>query len=48
MDLQLKDRPFYLPIAVATGNGQDWATDFSRMMQPEHPVIRLMISVLKN
>jgi hypothetical protein len=43
VDLQLKDRPFYLPIAVATGNGQDWATDFSRMMQPEHPVIRLMI-----
>jgi hypothetical protein len=43
VDIQLKDRPYYLPIAVATGNGQDWATDHSRIMQPEHPVIGLMI-----
>ncbi len=43
VDLKLKDRPYYLPIAVATGNGQDWATDYSRMMQPEHPVIGLMV-----
>ena len=33
----------YLPIAVATGNAQDWATDHSRIMQPEHPVLKLMI-----
>lgn len=43
VDVQLKDKPYYLPIAVATGNGQDWATDFSRMYQPNHPVISLLI-----
>ncbi len=43
VDIQLRNRPFYLPIAVATGNGQDWATDFSRMLSPEHPIIALMI-----
>ena len=43
VDSQLKDRAHYLPVAVATGNAQDWATDHSRIMQPEHPVIGLMI-----
>ncbi len=43
VDLKLQSRPYYLPIAVATGNGQDWATDYSRMMEPEHPVIGLMV-----
>jgi hypothetical protein len=43
VDLKLKDRPYYLPVAVATGNGQDWATDYSRIMQPEHPVLKLMV-----
>lgn len=43
VDIQLKDKPFYLPIAVATGNGQDWATDYSRIYQPDHPVVTLLI-----
>ena len=43
VDIQLKDRPYYVPIAVATGNGQDWATDYARIMQPEHPVVTLLI-----
>lgn len=43
VDPQLKNKEFYLPIAVATGNGQDWATDFSRIYQPDHPVIELLV-----
>ena len=43
VDIQLTDKPHYLPIAVATGNAQDWATDHARIMQPEHPVLGLMI-----
>jgi len=43
VDLKLVDRSHYLPIAVATGNGQDWATDYSRILQPEHPVIGLIV-----
>ena len=44
VDIQLTEKPHYfLPIAVATGNAIDWATDHSRIMQPEHPVLNLMI-----
>jgi hypothetical protein len=43
VDVQLKDRDFYLPIAVAIGNGQDWATDFNRIYHPEHQVISLLV-----
>ena len=43
VDIQLRNRDFYLPIAVATGNGQDWATDFNRIYHPDHPVITLLV-----
>lgn len=43
VDLKLIDKPYYLPLAVSVGNGQDWATDFRRVYQPSHPVVELMI-----
>ena len=43
VDTKLIDRPYYLPLAVSVGNGQDWATDFCRVYQPSHPVIELLI-----
>jgi len=33
-----------LPIAAATGNGQDWSNDVNRILQPEHPTV---VSLLK-
>ena len=43
VDTQLRDRPYYLPIAASVGNGQDWATDFKRIYRPNHPVIELLV-----
>jgi hypothetical protein len=43
VDTKLKDKPNYLPLAVSVGNGQDWATDFRRIYQPNHPVLELLI-----
>ncbi len=43
VDLKSIHKPMYLPLAVAVGNGQDWATDYRRIYQPSHPVIELMI-----
>ncbi|MDG1483429.1 MAG: hypothetical protein P8R54_27810 [Myxococcota bacterium] len=40
---RLADRPYYLPIAAAVGNGQDWATDIRRIWQPEHEAIGLLL-----
>lgn len=36
-------QPFVLPVATATGNGKDWATDLRRIWQPDHPGIRGML-----
>lgn len=35
--------PHIVPIARAVGNGQDWATDLSRILQPEHPSVRFLL-----
>ena len=43
VDVQLRDREYYLPIAASVGNGQDWATDFRRIYRPDHPVIQLLV-----
>jgi len=40
---RLADRPHYVPIARAVGNGQDWATDIRRVWQPEHEGIQLLL-----
>ena len=40
---RLADRAYYLPIAAAVGNGQDWATDIRRIWQPEHESIQLLL-----
>ncbi len=37
------DQPHLLPIAAAVGNGQDWATDICRVLQPEHATIRAVL-----
>jgi hypothetical protein len=37
------DQPHLLPIARAVGNGQDWATDLARVMQPEHAAVRALL-----
>lgn len=36
-------QPGLIPLAVATGNGRDWATDIQRLWQPEHPAVRLLL-----
>ena len=36
-------QPNILAVAAATGNGQDWATDLQRILQPEHPMIRTLL-----
>ena len=36
-------QPFVLPVATATGNGRDWATDLRRIWQPDHLGIRGML-----
>jgi hypothetical protein len=40
---RLADRPYYLPVAAAVGNGQDWATDIRRIWQPEHEAVNLLL-----
>ena len=40
---RLANRPYYLPLAAAVGNGQDWATDLRRVWQPEHEAIQLLL-----
>jgi hypothetical protein len=35
--------PDLLPIAVAVGNGRDWATDYARYWQPEHDAVRSLV-----
>ena len=37
VDLKLIDKPYYLPLAVSVGNGQDWATCVGFIS----PIIRL-------
>lgn len=37
------DQPHMLALAAAVGNGQDWATDLARVLQPEHPVIQNLL-----
>lgn len=37
------DRADRLPIAVAVGNGLDWATDLRRILPPEHPVVLKLV-----
>lgn len=37
------DQPNLLAVATATGNGQDWATDVQRLLQPEHPTVRTLL-----
>lgn len=37
------DQPELLQLARAVGNGQDWATDLARVLQPEHPAIRALL-----
>lgn len=37
------EQPHLLPIARAVGNGQDWATDLQRVMQPEHAAVRALL-----
>ncbi len=32
-----------LPIAMPVGNGRDWITDISRVFQPEHPAIEILL-----
>lgn len=41
--LEVFDRPDRLPLAVATGNGLDWATDLRRILPPEHPVLQKLV-----
>jgi hypothetical protein len=38
--------PDLLPLAVAVGNGRDWATDLARVWQPEHDAIRTLLKKL--
>lgn len=40
---QLATQPNILPVAAATGNGQDWATDIRRILHPEHDAIRTLL-----
>lgn len=35
--------PHLLPIAMPVGNGRDWITDLSRVFQPEHPAIEILL-----
>lgn len=37
------DQPHLLPIARAVGNGQDWATDLARVLQPEHAAVQHLV-----
>lgn len=39
----LSGQPNILPISAATGNGQDWANDLNRILQPEHVTIRTLL-----
>ncbi len=41
---EMMDEPHLLPLASSLGNGRDWATDISRILQPEHAAMQ---SVLK-
>lgn len=36
-----------VPIARAVGNGQDWASDLARVLQPEHPTVRFLLKRLE-
>lgn len=36
-------QPNVLPLAAATGNGQDWAGDVQRILQPEHDTVRTLL-----
>ncbi len=40
---RLANRPYYLPLGAAVGNGQDWATDIQRIWQPEHEAVQLLL-----
>ena len=42
------DQPHLLPLAIAVGNGRDWATDLRRLWQPEHPAVRLLLKRLEH
>jgi hypothetical protein len=37
------EQQFLLPVAVALGNGRDWAVDIARLMQPEDPAVRYLL-----
>lgn len=41
------EQPHLLPLAVAVGNGRDWATDHRRLWQPEHPAVRALLKRLE-
>lgn len=34
---------YLLPVASSLGNGRDWATDLSRVWQPEHPAVQSLL-----
>lgn len=40
---EMADEPHLLPVASSIGNGRDWATDISRIWQPEHPAIEALL-----
>lgn len=39
----MASEPHLLPLAVALGNGRDWATDLATIYQPDHRVIRALL-----
>lgn len=41
-------QPFLLPLASPIGNGRDWATDLSRIWQPEHSAIEILLKKLES
>jgi hypothetical protein len=43
----LADQPHLLTLARALGNGQDWATDIARVIEPEHGAIRQLLKRLE-
>lgn len=40
---EMADEPHLLPLATSLGNGRDWATDITRVFQPEHPAIQSLL-----
>jgi hypothetical protein len=40
---ELSEQPHLLVLARAVGNGQDWATDMARVIEPEHAAVRQLL-----